>query len=139
MSRTRGASISSVKVALAEALETINGLRTYDRQPDQINPPFVFPTLEEIEYHGAMGPGLVTQTYTLTTVVGRAAERTSERLLDTYMSYGSGGIRHAIESDVTLGGVAEACVVERAGPIRTIEGNDSTTYLTVEFRVVVYA
>jgi hypothetical protein len=130
--------VSQVKAALGSAVATISGLRTYDRQPDQINPPFVFPTLENIEYHGAMGPGLVTHTYTLTTVVGRAAERTSERLLDTYMSYGSGGIRYAIESDVTLGGVAQASVVESAGPIRTIEGNDNTIYLTTEFRVIVY-
>lgn len=131
--------ISQVKAALGTALATISGLRTYDRQPDQLNPPFAFPTLDSVEYHGAMGPGLVTQTYTITTVVGRASERTSERLLDTYMSYGSGGVRYAIESDVTLGGVAQTSVVEQAGPIRTIEGNDNTIYLTTEFRVIVYA
>lgn len=131
--------ISQVKAALGTALATISGLRTYDRQPDQLNPPFCWPTLEQVEYHGAMGPGLVTQTYTITTVVGRASERTSERLLDTYMSYGSGGVRYAIESDVTLGGVAQTSVVEQAGPIRTIEGNDNTTYLATEFRVIVYA
>ena len=132
-------SISQVKAALGSAVASISGLRTYDRQPDQLNPPFAFPTLESIEYHGAMGAGLVTHTYTVTTVVGRAAERTSERLLDTYMSYGSGGIRYAIESDVTLGGVAQTSIVEQAGPIRTIEGNDNTTYLSTEFRVIVYA
>lgn len=132
-------SISQVKAALGSAVASISGLRTYDRQPDQLNPPFAFPTLESVDYHGAMGPGLITHTYTLTTVVGRAAERTSERLLDTYMSYGSGGIRYAIESDVTLGGVAQTSVVESAGPIRTIEGNDNTIYLTTEFRVIVYA
>ncbi|HEY7822100.1 MAG TPA: hypothetical protein VIG24_04675 [Acidimicrobiia bacterium] len=136
---TGGASVSSVKAALGSALATISGLRTYDRQPDQLNPPFCWPTLEQVEYHGAMGPGLVTQTYTITTVVGRASERTSERLLDTYMSYGSGGVRYAIEADVTLGGVAQTSIVEQAGPIRTIEGNDNTTYLATEFRVVVYA
>jgi hypothetical protein len=133
------ATVSQVKAALGTALATISGLRTYDRQPDQINPPFAFPTLETIEYHGAMGAGLVTQTYNITVVVGRAAERVSERMLDTYMSYGSGGVRYAIESDVTLGGVAQTSVVERSGPIRSIEGNDNTIYLTTEFRVVVYA
>jgi hypothetical protein len=131
-------SVSEVKAALAAAVGTISGLRAYDRQPDQLNAPFAFPTLEEITYHGAMGPGLVTHTYRITVICGRASERSSERFLDTMLSYDQGGIRYAIEADTSLGDVVETCIVESATNIGTIDGNDGI-YLTVDFRVIVYA
>ena len=133
------ATVSEIKAAIGSAVGEIDGLRSYDRQPDQINPPFAFPSLERIEYHGAMRAGLVTQTYLLTVVVGRAAERSSERLLDEYLSYDEGGIRFAIESDTSLGGFARTSVVEEATAIRTLEGNDGTVYLSTDFRIIVYA
>jgi hypothetical protein len=132
------ATVSEIKTALAAALGTITGLRAYDRQPDNLNAPFAFPSLETIEYHGAMSNGLVTQTYRISVIVGRAAERSAEDRLDTYLSYDQGGIRYAIESDPTLGGYARTSIVESAGSIQTIDGND-TTYLMIEFRVIVYA
>jgi hypothetical protein len=42
-----------------------------------------------------------------------------------------------VEADTTLGGVVQTCIVESAGTIGTIDGND-TLYLMVEFRVLVY-
>jgi hypothetical protein len=57
--------------------------------------------------------------------------------MDTYLSYDS-GIRAAIEADTTLGGYARTLIVEEASNISTVDAND-TTYLTVDFRVVVYA
>jgi hypothetical protein len=132
------ATVSEIKLALATALGTITGLRAYDRQPDNLNAPFAFPSLETIEYHGAMSNGLVTQTYRVSVIVGRAAERSAEDRLDTYLSYDQGGIRYAIEADPTLGGYARTSIVESAGSIQTIDGND-TTYLMIEFRVIVYA
>jgi hypothetical protein len=132
------ATVGEIKSALAAALGTITGLRAYDRQPDNLNAPFAFPSLETIEYHGAMSNGLVTQTYRISVIVGRAAERSAEDRLDTYLSYDQGGIRYAIEADPTLGGYARTSIVESAGSIQTIDGND-TTYLMIEFRVIVYA
>lgn len=133
------ATVSEIKAALGSAIATIDGVRAYDRQPDQINPPFAFPQLERIEYHGAFQAGLVTQTYLVSVVVGRAAERSSERLLDQFLSFGEGGIRFAIESDPSLDGFARTSVVEEATAIRTLEGNDGTLYLSADFRVIVYA
>jgi hypothetical protein len=132
------ATVGEIKTALAAALGTITGLRAYDRQPDNLNAPFAFPSLETIEYHGAMSNGLVTQTYRISVIVGRAAERSAEDRLDTYLSYDQGGIRYAIEADPTLGGYARTSIVESAGSIQTIDGND-TTYLMIDFRVIVYA
>ena len=132
------ATVGEIKTQLAVRLATITGLRAYDRQPDNLNAPFAFPSLDSIEYHGAMSSGLVTHTYRITVIVGRASERSSEDRLDTYLSYDEGGIRYAIEADTSLGGYARTSIVESAGSIQTIDGND-TTYLAVEFRVVVYA
>lgn len=132
------ASVGEVKTALAAALNTITGLRAYDRQPDQINAPMAFPSLDSIDYHGAMGNGLVTHVYRVTVIMGRASERSSEDRLDTLLSYDSGGVRYALENDVTLGGVVRGTIVDSASQIQSIEGND-TLYLTCDFRVVVYA
>lgn len=129
------ATVSEVKAAIAAKLGTISGLRAYDRQPDQVNVPMAFPSLRSVEYHGAMGNGLVTQTYDITVIVGRAAERSAERLLDTYLSFGSGGVRYALEADRTLGGTVDSSIVESVGNIQTIDAND-TTYLAVDFRFV---
>jgi hypothetical protein len=82
-----------------------------------------------------MGNGLVTQNYDITVIVGRASERSAENLLDTYMAYGSGSVRYALESDRTLGGTVQTSLVESAGNIQTIDAND-TTYLAVDFRFV---
>lgn len=129
--------VSDVKAALGTALGTITGLRSYSYQPDQINAPMAWPILDEINYHDAMAGGLVTQKYRIGVVVGRASERTAQKNLDAYLSYGT-GVRAAVESDPTLGGVAQASIVESATNISNLEYGDQT-YLYVEFRVTVYA
>jgi hypothetical protein len=95
--------------------------------------------LDTVTYNGAMRGGLITHVYTVTVVVGRAAERTAQNALDSYVSYDSAtSIRAALEADRSLGGVVQNLLVESANNISTTEGND-TTYLMVDFRVVVYA
>jgi hypothetical protein len=84
-----------------------------------------------------MGAGNVVHVFTVSVIVGRAAERTAQNLMDQYLSFDS-GIRAAIEADKTLGGMSQTLIVEEATNISTVDAND-TTYLTVDFRVVVYA
>ena len=134
------ATVTQLKNGLKTRLDTIANLRAFAQQPDQVNPSLggiAFPTLESITYHGAMKAGLVTHVFTISVIVGRAAERTTQNLMDTYLSFDD-GIRAAIEGDTTLGGVARTLIVEEASNISTVDAND-TTYLTVDFRVVVYA
>jgi len=130
---------TQIKVALQTALNTITGLRAYATQPDNLNTPFAFSTLDSVSYHGAMRGGLVTHNFTVTIVVGRSAERTMQNLLDGYIAYDGGpSVRAALESDRTLGGVVQNLVVTEAGNISTMDGNDGTTYLMVDWKVVVY-
>jgi len=134
------ATVTELKTGLQTRLATITNLRAYAQQPDQVNPSLggiAWPTLESITYHGAMRNGLITHVFTVSVIVGRAAERTAQNLMDTYLSYDN-GIRAAIEADPSFGGYAQTLIVEEATNISTVDAND-TTYLTVDFRVVVYA
>ena len=132
-------SVTEIKTGIANALDNITVLRAYAQQPDNVNAPFAWPMLESITYNGAMRGGLVTHIFNVSVVVGRSAERTAQTALDGYLSYeGTTSVRAALESDRTLGGVVSNLLVESASNISTLDGND-TTYLMVDFRVVVYA
>ena len=118
---------------------SIPNLRVYDYQPDQVNPPFAFPTLEEVQYHGAMGAGLVTHQFTVQVVMSRASERTAQDSLDQYTSYsGTKSVRAALEADRTLGGIIQDLIVTSARNILGFDAND-TSYLSIDFQVTVYA
>jgi hypothetical protein len=114
-------------------------MRVYDYQPDQVNPPFCFPVLEEVVYHGAMGAGNVVHTFTVQVIVARSSERVAQDRLDRYLSYsGSESVRGAIEADRTLGGIVQDLICTSARNILNFDAND-TTYLSVDFQVTVYA
>jgi hypothetical protein len=131
--------VTQIKEGLQARLATISGLRAYVQQPDNNNAPFAWPMLESITYNGAMGGGLIIHTFSVSVVVGRASERTAQNALDGYLSYeGATSVRAAIEGDRSLGGVVQNLIVESASNISTLDAND-TTYLMVDFRVIVYA
>ena len=133
------ATVNQIKDGLKTALATIPNLRVYDYQPDQVNPPFAFPTLEEVQYHGAMGAGLVTHQFTVQVVMSRASERSAQDSLDQYTSYsGTKSVRAALEADRTLGGIVQDLIVTSARNILGFDAND-TSYLSVDFQVTVYA
>ena len=134
------ATISQVKDGLKARIETISGLRAFDYQPDQVNPPFAFPTLDTITYHQTgMSSGGVVMNFTVTLIVNRAVERTAQDQLDQYMSWdGAQSLRAAIEADRTLGGVCDDLIVTNAENLTNIDAND-TLYLAVDFKVTVYA
>ena len=131
------ATTSEIKTALAAALRTIKGVRAYDYQPDQPNPPMAWSTMDSVAYHGAMRGGNVVYRFTVSMIVGRVSERSSQGFLDRLLSY-DGGVREAIEADRTLGGVVQDVIVRGAGNIMTMTAND-TSYFTVDFEVEVYA
>lgn len=132
------ATISEVKTALATKLGTIAGLRAYAFQPDNPNFPCAIPTLTNIEYHGAMGAGLVTYQFTVSVIIGRVSERSSESKLNEYGSYsGASSVRQVLEADGSLGGVVDDTVVMSATNITAISIGD-TDYLMMDFAVTVY-
>jgi hypothetical protein len=132
------ASITDIRAGLATNLATISGLRTAAEMPDNPNPPVGIVSLDSVDYDQAYGKGLVTYNFTITVVVGRSAERTAQRLLDSYISTGEKSVKNAIELDKSLGGKAYDCRVTSLNSIGSIQLND-TTYLAADFSVAVIA
>jgi hypothetical protein len=124
---------------LATNLATISGLRVAAEMPDSPNPPIAIVMLENIEYDQAMKQGLTLYNFSVSVIVGRAAEREMQRKLDSYLQIsGSQSVKLAIESDRTLSGVIQDLRVTNSTSIGSIIINDQT-YLAAEFTVTVFA
>ena len=133
------ATIYAMRQGLATNLGTISGLRTAPEIPDSPNPPMAVVNLDNIDYHQAMQNGLTRYNFTVTVVVGRAAEREMQRKLDAYCQpTGSQSVKAAIESNRTLSGEVYDVVVTGSSSIGSITINDQT-YLAAEFTVTVFA
>jgi hypothetical protein len=131
-------SISLIRTRLAANLATIPGLRTSAEVPDLPNPPVAIVALTNVSYDRAFADGLTNYTFTVTVIVGRAAEREAQRKLDAYITPGANSVKNAIESDKTLGGYAYDCRVVSMDSVGSLTISD-TTYLAADFTVAVIA
>ena len=132
------ASVSSVATGLATALGTVTGLRTYNYQPEQLNPPIAYPALNSINYHRAMQGGDVVMDWTVFVIVGRWLDRTAHTALDDYLSYsGSKSVRAAIEGDTTLGGVCQTLIVRSGADITSLDAGGAQ-FLVIQMQVEVH-
>jgi hypothetical protein len=131
-------SISLIRQGLATNLATIPGLRTAAEVPDLPNPPIAIVALNSVTYDRAYANGMTSYSFTITVIVGRAAEREAQRTLDTYISTGNRSIKFAVESDKTLGGNAYDCRVVSMDSVGSLNISD-TTYLAADFSVTVIA
>jgi hypothetical protein len=132
------ATVSQVATGLATRLATISGLRSSAYQPEQLNPPFAFPTLNRIEYHRAFAGGDVVMDWTVNVIVGRYVDRNSFAVLDDYLSYsGAKSVRAAIEGDKTLGGVCQTLVLPSGANITSLSSADAE-FLQIQFQVTVH-
>ena len=132
------ATVSQVATGLATSLATISGLRTSAYQPEQLNPPFAFPTLNRIEYHRAFAGGDVVMDWTVNVIVGRYVDRNSFAILDDYLSYsGAKSVRAAIEADKTLGGICQTLVLPSGANITSLSSADAE-FLQIQFQVTVH-
>lgn len=133
------ASISAIRSGLATNLGTISGLRTGATIPDNVNPPYAIVSPSSVDYHRAFNNALSTYNFTVTLVVGRVSERTSQNSLDAYCSpIGGSSIRVAIESDKTLGGVVFDTIVTGMRNYGSVTIGENT-YLAAEFDIAVQA
>ena len=132
------ATVSQVASGLATRLATISGLRSTAYQPEQLNPPLAFPTLNRIEYHRAFSGGDVVMDWTVNVIVGRYVDRNAFATLDDYLSYsGATSIRAAIEGDKTLGGVCKTLVLPSGANITSLSSADAE-FLQIQFQVTVH-
>ena len=133
------ATVSQVATGIRNRLATISGLRVFNYQPEQVNPPIGFPVLNQIRYHGAYSGGMVEMDWSIVVVTGRWLDRTAHTALDGYLSYsGATSIRAAIEADKTLGGIVDTLVVPTGANISSMSQNDAE-FLRVEMALTVYS
>jgi len=131
-------SISLIRQGLATNLATIPGLRAVAEVPDLPNPPIAIVALNSVTYDRAYANGMTSYSFTITVIVGRAAEREAQRTLDTWISTGDKSVKFAVESDKTLGGNAYDCRVVSMDSVGSLNISD-TTYLAADFSVTVIA
>jgi hypothetical protein len=132
------ATVSQVATGLQTRLATISGLRTFNYQPEQENPPFAYPQINSIDYHRAYGGGDVVMNWTVYVIVGRYLDRTAHAQLDDYLSYsGSKSVRAAIEGDPTLGGVCSTLIVRSGADITSLDAGGAQ-FLVIEMQVEVH-
>lgn len=111
--------IAAIRDGVADRLRLIPGLREVHAEfPDQVNPPAAIVLDRQGDYHQAMGdPGhseITVEVLILAGALGASGISRSYRSLDGFISpAGPQSVKAAVEGDVTLGGVANACVVAR--------------------------
>jgi hypothetical protein len=128
---------SQVVTGLKNRLATISGLRTFNYQPSSLNPPVGFPLINRIQYHGAMGGGLVIYDCTVYVIVGRYTDDRAFDDADDYLAYsGAKSVRAALEGDQTLGGIAQSLTVENGASISSVNAVDQD-FLQVSLQVTV--
>jgi hypothetical protein len=132
------ATVSQVATGLKNRLATISGLRTFNYQPEQVNPPVAYPVLNSVTYHRAFGGGDVEMFWSVYVIVGRYTDNRAFDDIDDYLAYsGNKSIRAAIEGDTTLGGVCSTLVVSNSFAIVPQTQADAE-FLTVRVDVTVH-
>ena len=131
--------IGTLRSGIATNLATISGLRTSATVPDAPTPPQAVVIPSTITYDRAFHRGLDQYEFVVTVIVGRASDRNAQASIDAYCNpTGASSIKTAIESDRTLGGIAQSLhVTEMLSYASTSIGD--TIYLTADFSVTVYA
>ncbi len=133
------ATVSQVADGIKTRLQTISGLRVFSYQPEQLNPPVAYPSLNSVSYHKAFGGGDVQMDWSILVIVGRYLDRVAHANLDGFLSYsGATSIRAAIEGDLTLGGVASALILSDSTDISSLSANDAE-FLQIELSLTVHA
>ena len=131
--------LSELRAGLAKNLGTVPGLRVAQLIPEQVNPPMAVLTRSQVNYHLDMRGGLTEWQMQVQLVAGRMADQQAQRTIDAWLDWdGDYSVRRAIESDQTLDGSAQTCIVTSADALTTLQIGDSE-YLGVVFNVTVYA
>ena len=134
------ASLSSIRSGIATNLGNISSLTVFGFVPDSIEPPTaVVGVVDNIEYDTSMSRGADTYSIPVFLYVSRVDAQDAQDTLDGFLaSSGSSSVKTQIESDVTLGGVANSARVVEADNygVYTINNID---YLGCEFTIEVIA
>lgn len=141
--------ISAVRYAIADAARAvvlpdgIGKLTSTGYVPDSVAAPAFFVAEVEVAYDRAMGRKLDELLFTCRVLVGRADDRTSQKILDSLLSgSGEASLKQAIEvargapGEMALGGLADDLHLQRVQGYRWYE-HEGTTYVGAELVIKV--
>jgi hypothetical protein len=137
--------LTDVRQAIADQLGSIDGVRVYATQPDQLAVPaggaiVVQPAAAYVDYVQAMSGGLSELRYTLLVVAARTSERSAQARLDELLSAGLGETRSVYDAlkpnddPQTLGGVVQDVGLMTASAPTALEAGE-VTYLAAEIDI----
>lgn len=134
------ASLTNIRNGIGTALESISSLMVYKYVPDSIEPPTaIVGIVDNVNYDLTEARGADRYEIPVFLYVSRVDAQDSQETLDSYLaSSGSSSIKTQIESDITLGGVAQSVRVVEADNYGVYSINN-IDYLGVEFTVEVIA
>lgn len=137
-----GLDLDAIAKALAETIGQVAGIKaSYDHIPDRIPtvPAAYVGVADPVTYHRRFAIGAAESDITVTIVVNRPNEASSQRTIRRLQSMtpvdGEGAhpsIASAIAADPTLGGTCGTCVLVRSESPRLLEAA-GTDYLGIDF------
>lgn len=131
---------ANIRAALASALEDLGECSGY--LLSQPSPPAFEIEPAGVEYDQAYNRGLHEWTFTVRGFVATATDIEAQKNLDVWLAAtGTGSVKAAIETDLTLGGVVETLHVTSVSPPKTysVASMPNALYLGAEWTVRILA
>jgi hypothetical protein len=130
------ATLAQLREGLAANLRTISSdVQVSPYVLAKPTPPAIDILPARVEYHRTFGNGLEHHTFLVQAYVASGLDEAAQRRLDEFVD--SGVIRQALESDQTLGGIAQSLVVQELTEYGRVVV-DNTEMMTARFQVLVY-
>ena len=132
--------LANIRDGLAANLQTLPGVEVYEREGGMVNVPCAVVLTPTIDYHQSFSAaGLVRYEFRIMVLVQSADSDQSGIDLDTYADPASPtSVRVALESDRTLGGIADDLICTAFRPLSS-EEVAGIGYWGGEFSATVYA
>ena len=132
--------LADIRQGLAANLQALPGVEVYEREGGMVNVPCVVVVTPSIDYHQSFSAaGLCRYDFRLMALVQSADSDQSGIDLDAYADPTSPtSVRVAVESDRTLGGIADDLICTSFRPLSSEEVS-GIGYWGGEFTVTVYA
>lgn len=129
-------SIADIREAMADALDSIDGIRSFPYMTDDIVPPVALFDFE-IDPDMTFANGSHLYTFTITVWTSRNDNRASQKLLDLLRDPSSAtGVKQTLQESAGLQAVVDDLRVTSIGVVN-ISNAGTSEYLTVDFEVEV--
>lgn len=131
------ASLSDIRAGMAANLATLDGIQVSPYMLASPTPPALHIIPASIEYDQAMARGVDLLVFTVQVFVALGLDQAAQIKLDEYLA--PTGIKAALESDRTLGGVVADVRVSGLSSYDVVALPDRGQMLAASFRVEVYS